>query len=187
MRTFTVVRSIIAALACAPLALAAQSAAAPTTVIVVRHAEKAAEPAADPPLNAAGKARADALVDLVKDAGITAIVSTQFQRTRQTAAPLAAKLGITTEIADARLPQHPRLVADSVLAKYRGKTVLVVGHSNTVAAIVAALGAPLPASVCDAEYDNAFVVTIPANGAATVTHLHYGAVSPPDASCRAMK
>lgn len=188
MRSRSLLSRLALLLAFAPLAALAQDATGgTTTVIVVRHAEKATEPAADPPLTSAGAARADALYDLVRDAGISAIVSTQFQRTRQTVAPTAAKLGITSEIVDARLPQHPRLVADSVLAKYRGRTVLVVGHSNTVGAIVAALGAPLPANICDGEYDNAFIVKVPASGQASVTRLHYGAVSPPDASCRAMK
>lgn len=188
MRPSSTLRSLAAALLLAPLAplaLAAQS--SPTTVIIVRHAEKAAEPAADPPLTSAGVARAEALADLVKDAGITTIVTTQFVRSRQTAAPTAATLGITPEVFDARTPQHPRVVADSILARHRGKTILVVGHSNTAPAIVAALGAPLPASICDAEYDNAYVVSVPPAGPASVTRLHFGAVSPTDASCRSMK
>jgi broad specificity phosphatase PhoE len=158
-----------------------------TTVIVVRHAEKEAEPAADPALTAAGSARAQALVQVVKDANVRAIVSTQFARTRTTVAPAAASLGLTTEIVDARAPDHVTALAANVLAKHRGETVLVVGHSNTVPAIVAALGAPRPANICDAEYDNVYVVTIPPTGAATVVHAKYGAASPTDESCRAMK
>src|SRR3954467_6450857 len=87
MRLSSISRAVIAlALVAAPLR--AQS-AAPTTVIVVRHAEKAAEPASDPALTALGSARADALYDLVKDAGVQAVMSTEFQRTRLTAAPTA--------------------------------------------------------------------------------------------------
>ena len=167
-----VLRALVALLATAN-ALHAQN----TTVIVVRHAEKAAAPAADPPLTAAGEARAAALVDLVKDAGISAIISTNYLRTRATVAPLAARLGLTVQIVNAALPQHPRLVADSVLANYRGKTVLISGHSNTVPAIVAALGAPKPADICDDGYDNVFIVTIPASGAPTVVRLHFGAAT----------
>ena len=188
MRFRFVLRALIAVLASAPASLTAQRAqSATTTIILVRHAEKAAEPAADPPLTPAGVARADALLEFVKDAGVTAIMSTQFLRTRQTAAPTATRLGMTPEIIDARAPQHPKLVADSVFAKHRGATVLIVGHSNTVPAIVAALGAPLPASICDAEYDNAYIVTVPTSGAASVMRVHFGAVSPVDASCRSMK
>jgi broad specificity phosphatase PhoE len=164
----------------------AQAPLGSTTIILVRHAEKASEPAADPPLTAAGAARADALIDVVKDAGVQAIVSTQFARTRATVGPAAAKLGLVPEIADARAPDHVRAVAEGLLSRHRGETVLVVGHSNTVPALVAALGAAAPAAICDAEYDNIYVVVVPPSGKATVTHAHYGAPSPPDASCRRM-
>ena len=172
MRLSPLVRAV-AALAVLASPLGAQ--AAPTTVIVVRHAEKLADPPADPPLSAAGAARADALVEFAKDAGVQAVMSTQFQRTRMTAQPTAARLGLTPEIIDARAPMHAKVVADSIMAKHRGQTVLVVGHSNTVPDIVAALGAPKPAMICDDGYDNAFIVTVPSSGPASVVRLHYGA------------
>ena len=175
MRTSIVIRALAALVALAPLASAQSTPAGSTTIILVRHAEKAAEPAADPPLTPTGVARANALVDLVRDAGVKAIVSTQLQRTRQTVAPAARKLGLTARIIDARLT--PRATADSILAKHRGQTVLVSGHSNTIPTIIAALGAPQPAAICDAGYDNVFVVTVPATGAPTVMRLHYGVVT----------
>jgi broad specificity phosphatase PhoE len=178
MRHSIVVRACFALLTVAFAARAQSAPASSTTIILVRHAEKAAEPAADPPLSAAGLARADALEAMVKDAGIRGIVTTQFLRTRQTAAPTADKFGLTIEIMDARAPLHPKMVADSVLAKHRGQTVLVVGHSNTLPAIVAALGAPMPAAICDDEYDNIFVVTVPATGVPSVARMHYGTLSP---------
>jgi broad specificity phosphatase PhoE len=167
--------------------LAAQAPSGSTTVIVVRHAERAAEPASDPLLTPAGRARAESLVGLLEDAHVDAIVSTQLQRSRLTAAPAATRFGLTPEIVDARAPQHARAVADTVLLKHRGETVLVVGHSNTVPDIVAALGAPKPADICDGEYDNLYVVTVPLSGAARVVRARYGAPSPADSSCRAMR
>jgi broad specificity phosphatase PhoE len=167
--------------------LGAQANNATTTVIVVRHAEKEAEPAADPALTAEGSARAQALVQVVKDANVRAIISTGFARTRNTVAPTATTLGLVTEIVDARAPDHVTSLAANVLARHRGETVLVVGHSNTVPAIVAALGAPRPANICDAEYDNVYVVTIPPAGAASVVHARYGAASAVDETCRGMK
>ena len=175
MRPSTVIRALAALLVLAPQVRAQMAPAASTTVILVCHAEKAAEPAADPGLTAAGAERAQALVEMVKDAGVRAIMSTQFQRTRLTAAPVATMLGLAVEIVDARAPQHARLVADSILAKHRGQTVLVVGHSNTVPAIIAALGAPQPPDICDAGYDNIYVVSVPAAGASSVTRMHFGA------------
>ena len=160
-------------------AIGAQSPAGHTTVILVRHAEKAAEPTADPPLTNAGVARAEALVELLKDAGVQGVVSTQFQRTRQTVAPLAANLGLTVEIIDARV--SARATADSVLARHRGHTVVLAGHSNTVPALVAAFGAAQPAALCDDGYDNVFIVTVAPSGAASVVRMHYGVATP---SCR---
>ena len=180
-------RAVLACLAIAAPLGAQGPAAGSTTVIVVRHAEKEAEPAADPALTAAGSARAQALAAALKDAHVTAVVSTQFARTRLTATPAATMAGRTIEVSDARAPDHPAVLAASLLAAHRGETVLVVGHSNTVPAIVAALGAPRPAAICDAEYDNMYVVTVPPTGPATVVHAHYGAASPADASCAGMK
>lgn len=171
MRLSTLAR-VVAALVLFVSPLRVSAAQGTTTIIVVRHAEKAAEPASDPLLNPAGTARAEVLADMLKDAGVQATLSTQFQRTRLTAAPLAAKLGLTNEVIAAQL--SPKATADSILAKHRGHTVLVVGHSNTVPEIVAALGAPKPAAICDDGYDNAFIVTVPASGAASVVRLHYG-------------
>jgi broad specificity phosphatase PhoE len=146
-----------------------------TSIILVRHAEKAAEPAADPPLTTLGVARAQALAEFVKDAGVRAVISTQFVRTRATGAPAAAELAIAPEVLDARL--SPAATKDSILAKHRGQVVLLVGHSNTVPALVEAFGAPRPAEICDAGYDNAFVVTVPSSGPASVVHLHFGAAA----------
>ncbi|HET7188662.1 MAG TPA: phosphoglycerate mutase family protein [Gemmatimonadaceae bacterium] len=165
---------------CAPVQQQGSSApdrSGTTTIVLVRHAEKAAEPAADPPLTAQGEARARALVDAVADMPVHAIVSTDFARTRATAAPLAARRGLVPEIVDARARDHARLVAEGILAHHRGETVVVVGHSNTVPDIVAALGAPKPTAICDSEYDNLFVVRVPASGPATLERRHYGASS----------
>ena len=191
MRSLPVVLVLAALAGCTPANTRSPSAIDPsgtTTVVVVRHAEKAAEPANDPPLTAAGQARAEALVDAVRGMPVRAVVSTNFARTRSTAAPLAERLALTPELVDARSPDHARQVAAGVLARHRGETVVVVGHSNTVPDIVAALGAPKPAPICDAEYDNLFVVRVPANGAAaTVERRRYGVASVLDASCGAMR
>lgn len=146
-----------------------------TTVILVRHAEKATAPKEDPPLTDAGTARALLLVDVLKGLPVNAVYSTDFARTRATAGPLAAQRGLKVELVDAKAKDHERLVAEAVLRAHRGQTVVVVGHSNTVPGIVAALGAPRPPDICDGEFDHLFVVRVPAEGAATVEHRTYGA------------
>ena len=159
-----------------------------TTVILVRHAEKGDAPASDPGLTNAGVARARALMAIARDAGVTAVITTQFARTRETARPAAEALGITPEVARASgsAAQHAQDVARMVQA-HAGGVVLVVGHSNTIPAIVTALGAPQPPPICDSEYDDLYVVTLAPNAPARVIHARYGAPSPAEAGCGAMK
>jgi broad specificity phosphatase PhoE len=167
--------------------LAAQ--ARTTTVIIVRHAEKEALPAADPPLTVAGQARAKALLDAVRDAHVTSVITTQFARTRETAAPAARALGITPEVVPTTSgASHVQDVA-AAIRKHAGETVLVVGHSNTVTEIVAALGATKPPAICDSEYDNLYIVTLSPDHNAGVVHGRFGAPTPAevDAGCVKMR
>jgi len=145
------------------------------TVFLVRHAERAdggagAPPSmtmgADPELSEAGRARAESLSAMLKDAKITAIITTEYKRTQQTAAPLAKILGLTVTTIKANQP------ADVMSAvKAATGNVLIVGHSNTMPDVMKALGAPPPAAIADNEYDNLFVLTV---GTTTTTlRLHY--------------
>jgi broad specificity phosphatase PhoE len=154
------------------LALTAH-AAAQSAVFVVRHAERAdagtsggSMMAADPDLSETGRARAEALAATLKDAGITAIFTTEFKRTQATAAPLGKALGVTPTIVGSR--EHDKLIQ---AVRAASGNVLVVGHSNTVPAIVKDLGAATPVSIADSEYDNLFVVT--AGASPVVLRLHY--------------
>lgn len=61
-------------------------------VVIVRHAEKATNGGSDPDLSPAGRARGDTLAGILKDAGITAIFTSEFKRTKETAAATAASL-----------------------------------------------------------------------------------------------
>ncbi|MFI5311287.1 MAG: histidine phosphatase family protein [Gemmatimonadales bacterium] len=174
-----------------PLVLASRAAAqpAPTVVIVVRHAEKAAAPANDPPLTAAGAARAKALAAVLADANVQAIISTPLVRTLETARPTAEAhaLAVQTVPVGGPVADHARAVAAAV-RKHPGTTVLVVGHSNTVAAIIAALGGPKMPDLCDSQYSNLFTLVLD-GASARLVRASYGAPSPdPDASClNAMK
>jgi broad specificity phosphatase PhoE len=162
-------------------ALTAQAAAGDSQlVLIVRHAEKAPEPGGDVPLTDAGRARAEALAEALAHARVDAIVTTQFRRTRETAGPLARRLQLTTRVVEAGgdTRAHARAVADAV--RGAGRTVLVVGHSNTVPAIIAALGGPRLEELCESDYDNLFVLAMPAGGAPGLTQSRYGAPDPPD-------
>lgn len=159
--------------------------APPTTVIVARHAERAAAPANDPVLTAEGEARARALAEALRGAGVTHVITTNLARTRLTAAPTAQVGGIQPVEVDARSPRHIQEVVDAVRAR-AGGVVLVVGHSNTVPAIVNALGGQAPA-ICDNEYDNLYVLTIPASGSGVRwVRSRYGDATPVGADCQPM-
>jgi broad specificity phosphatase PhoE len=141
--------------------LASVDAVAQDTVFLVRHAERADAGMAstgaavnDPDLSAEGRARADSLAMMLKDADVTAIYATEFKRTQQTAAPLAKALGLTVTIVKAAEPT--KLV--EALRSAAGN-VLVVGHSNTVPDVVRFLGVRASITIGEAEYDNLFVVT----------------------------
>ena len=183
LRAFSLAAGL--ALLAAGLSSGGAQAPATTTVILARHAEKASTPAADPPLTPAGAARARALLAAVRDAGVSAIITTQFVRTKSTAAPTAAALGITPEVVTASGATHAQDVA-AAIRKHAGQTVLVVGHSNTVPAIIAALGAPEPPPICDEAYDNLYIVTIPPSGPAKLIEAKYGERSVV-AGCATMK
>lgn len=163
-------------------------AAGVTTVILVRHAEKADVPGGDPPLSPAGERRSLALLDALRDAGVQAVVTTQLQRTRLTAAPLARALGLEAEVVPVAgdAATHARQVAEHVLARHAGHTVVVVGHSNTVPAIVAALGAPPVDPIDESVYDDLYVVQRPAVGTARRLHVRYGSAEPAEPARRTM-
>lgn len=185
-------------LASAPIAARAQVASsaashatgASTLVVLVRHAEKGTEPANDPPLTAAGEARARTLADLLADAHVDAVLSTPYKRTQATGAPTAAKRGLTVETIPIAggTPAHAQAVVASIRERHAGQTVLVVEHSNTIAAIVKALGGPAMADLCDQQYAALFVLEVPANGAPKLVRSTYGAADPAGAgSCGAIK
>lgn len=150
------------------LAFFALSAAADTVVIAVRHAEKADE-SQDAALSPEGQKRAELLARMLRDAGVTAIYSTPFQRTRNTAAPLAKQLGIAVTEDNA----EPAALAKRILKENRGKTVLVVGHSNTVPQLLTALGIATAPNIESKEFDNLFVVVVPEKGKARLVRLRY--------------
>ena len=127
-----------------------------TTYFIVRHAEKetATTMTADVPLSAAGKQRAEALKERLKNEHIQHIYSTNFLRTRTTAQPLADLLHLPVEIYE---------VNDSAfIHKLRAVdgNVLIVGHSNTVDDLVNGLTGrtEINGDLPDPEYGDLFVV-----------------------------
>jgi broad specificity phosphatase PhoE len=155
--------------------LAAQPAA--TTVILVRHAEKALDQGNDPHLTDAGTARAKALVVALENAPVDAIFTTNWLRTRETAAPLAVARKIEgQQLADAPgdTSAYAAALAKVIATKYAGKGVVVVGHSNTIPAIVEALSGKKVPVIGDNEYDHLYIVTLSPGITPSVIVAQYG-------------
>ncbi|HYW32309.1 MAG TPA: histidine phosphatase family protein [Gemmatimonas sp.] len=169
--------------------LHAQSTEGPSLVVLVRHGEKAPEPAADPVLSAAGQERAKALLEAMSGSVPTAVIVSATTRTSSTAAPLAAKFGITPKTISLAggTATHVQAVADAVRGS-RG-VVVVVGHSNTIPAIVKALGGPALPDLCDASYSTMFLLQPGQDGKpAQVVRAQYGVADPPAAAtCGTMR
>ncbi len=163
----------------ASLAATMSTASAQAAVILVRHAEKATVGGSDPSLSELGQARAKALAAALADAHVTAIITTSFKRTFETADALAAALHIKIEkiAVEGGTAAHVNAIAAAV-RKHAGETVLVVGHSNTVPAIVTALGGPKLPDLCDATYATLFHLVPGKDGKASVVRSRYGANEP---------
>jgi broad specificity phosphatase PhoE len=161
------------------LALASLTAAArppATTIYLVRHGEKDLTPGlADPPLTAAGEARAQLLAKRLARHHPAALFTTDTRRTRATLAPLAQATGLTPE---AYSTKEQAALATRLSHEYAGKTVVVVGHSNTLLPLLTAMGVgPLPAEIRDEQYDLLFKVVLRAGQPARLTMSRYGAAA----------
>jgi phosphohistidine phosphatase SixA len=135
-------------------------------VILVRHAERQSS-GTDPALTAAGKRRAALLATMFGGSGVTAIFTSAAARTKQTAAPLAARVGVP-----------PRQIDDSITAAKTqilagGACVVVVGHSDTVPELIEALGGPADLVIGEREFDRMFVLTVKPPAAASLLQFHY--------------
>ena len=183
-----------------------------TVIVVVRHAEKAPGSGnvnllEDPDSAGIGLGRADKLATIAGSSGIAAAYATKWCRTAQTAQPSVQLFNFTMHIMDSTsaaagldncvppinasyqlLPPQvssSQDLAQHILTNYTGQVVLVVGHSDSVPAIVQALSnttnCPIPnaGSQCvipENEYHHMFVVYVPNSGAPSISHQSYGYV-----------
>lgn len=141
----------------------------PTTLILVRHAEKGpGEP--DPDLTPEGLRRAELLASMLAEVKLSAVYSSSYRRTQQTAAPTAKEHRLT--VIEYSAKERPSAILGEILAAHRGGAVLVVGHSNTIPGMIAALTGEPESGHLDG-YEDLFVVTFAELGDATVIPLRY--------------
>ena len=155
---------------------------ATTTIIFVRHAEKAFAQDGDPGLSEAGNRRVAELARQLVDAdvvrGVDAIYTTQYLRSQETARAVASR---HQDVRDKSLPintydaSDTETVLEDILRDYKGKIILVVGHSNTIPPLIANLGASKKVPpIAEDEYDNIYIISIPWFGKTKTIRLRYG-------------
>ncbi len=127
-----------------------------TTYYLVRHAEKQSDGTHDPALTEAGVARAQKIAKVLKGVKLNAIYSTDYKRTRSTAAPVAAQTGLEVVLYDPRQGAFETFIAS--LKELEGN-ILVVGHSNTTPVVAGVLSGQTLPELHEHQYDHMYIVT----------------------------
>jgi phosphohistidine phosphatase SixA len=140
-----------------------------TVVFLVRHSERAEDGTSDPVISLPGWDRSRLLAEMLEDAGVTNIYTTDYRRTRGTGKPLADALGLELQVYD---PRDLNGFAEE-LWRTPGRHV-VIGHSNTTPELVEALGGDPISPMADDEYDRLYVVALTSLGATSML-IRFGA------------
>lgn len=139
-------------------------------ILLVRHADIALPPvSADPSLNDAGRARAEALAHVAGSAGVTTVFTSPLRRTKETVEPLLKRLGLVAR----EMPDAATVARQAHAGEY-GPVVLIAGHSNTVPEVIAALGVASPPVIHETRFDHLFAVSLTDSGQAGLLALTYG-------------
>ena len=112
------------------------------------------------------------------------IITSNFKRTQQTAAPLAELRHIKPKIItiEPSVEYHVKRIADEIKS-HPGATILVVGHNNTVNLILQAIGGGNVGDLCTDEYANLIIVSMAKGQSTKMLIEQYGVPDPPSTSC----
>jgi broad specificity phosphatase PhoE len=147
-------------------------------IFIVRHGETVAPKGSDyRPLSEAGQRRAGVLANLLKDAGISTILTSDAEWAVKTAEPLAKLLRIEPKALPQLNTQFKQKDIDEFASalrnEHRKDTLLVVAHSNSVPALLRSLGYSVEIKIPESEFDNLFVVVPGSESRPTVLRLRY--------------
>ena len=145
-----------------------------TTIVLVRHAEKALGTIDDPPLAPEGEQRAERLAQLFGDGSgagrLDAIYVTNTRRSQQTAAPLAARLHLTPVV----LPSLDISgTASRLLREHHGSAVIYVGHSNTLPQLIRELSGVQIEPIAEEDFGEIYVLSVARFGRASLLRMKY--------------
>ena len=138
------------------------------TIWLVRHAEKDLSDPQDinPSLSAEGRKRANDLLVYLRKNKPAVIYSTEYKRSRQTVAGFGREIKLYQ-------PKALKNLAGQVLQSSAHRSVLIVGHSNTVLETIEALGGKPPVkALTDEDYDYIFKLTIKGGVVRTETYQY---------------
>ena len=138
----------------------------PTTVIVMRHAEKVNDGSRDPALSEDGRARAKSLVSALQHVEVDRLIASPFARTQNTLQPLADAHNIEVEpvgFDSGGVEGHIEQIASLVKESQPGQVIVIAGHSNTVPLIIEALSGVDVGSINETEYDRVFLIELAAD------------------------
>ncbi len=151
-----------------------------TTIVLVRHAEKASDGTPDPALRPEGDVRAACLARIARDLNVTHAFATDLVRTSSTIGPAAAEHRVAIDTTQA---SDTAALVQKLDALPPGAVALVAGHSNTPPTVVAGLGGALShldarGNIPEADYDR-LVQLVRVGGTTTTVELRYCAPSGP--------
>jgi broad specificity phosphatase PhoE len=156
------------------LAVVAYRSVTTTTVVLVRHAEKALSTIDDPPLSPEGEQRSERLAQIFGEregAGrLDVIYVTNTRRSQQTAAPLAARVHLMPVVLTT---MDAAATAARLVSEHRGGTVLLISHSNTLPQLVRELSGKQIEPIADTDYSELYVLSVPRFGGASLVRMKY--------------
>lgn len=135
-------------------------------IVLVRHADYDVAPGVPGPgLNPAGIARREQLAHVLARFDISHIIVSEFARTQETAVTLAVDNTLIPE-------QLAAYDLDAIEASVRshGSTVVIIGHSDTVPALISRFTSGSGPSINSRDFDDLFIVE-----RGRLLHLQYGA------------
>ncbi|MFL1896513.1 SixA phosphatase family protein [Aquimarina sp. 2-A2] len=151
---------VLLLISCTLLSCGQEKSDATTTYIFIRHAEKdLSNPANNnPALTPAGLVRAQRWAHIIDSiaSNVDLVYSTDYDRTISTAKPVADQFDLKIQKYKAS-----KLYSKSFREKTKGKTVVVVGHSNTTPIFInKIIGKDTYTDIADDDYSKLFIVTM---------------------------
>lgn len=139
--------------------------------VVIRHAEKLDDGTRDPELSTGGRSRAGVIAERLRHTPLESTWASQYRRTLQTADAAARAHDVPIVRYDAG--EAPRVLAERLRATRAGGTILIVGHSNTVPDLVAALCDCEAPPLDENDYDRWFELHPDAGGRLTLREARF--------------